>query len=36
VIAVVVVNETLKRWYNRRTQRAAALAVGTIELGTAA
>ena len=36
VIAVVVVNETLKRWYNRRTQRAAALAVGTLELGTAA
>jgi len=36
VIAVVVVNATLKRWYNRHTQRAAAVAVGTIELGTAA
>jgi simple sugar transport system permease protein len=33
VLAVVIVNEALKRWHNRRTQRVAAQAMGTLELG---
>jgi general nucleoside transport system permease protein len=36
VLAVVIVNEALKRWYNRHTQRAAAEAIGALELGAVA
>ncbi len=36
VLAVVIVNEALKRWYNRHTQRVAAEAIGALELGAAA
>ena len=35
VLAVVIVNAALKRWYDRRTQRVAAAAIGAIELETA-
>jgi len=36
VLAVVIVNAALKRWYDRRTQRVAAVAVGAIDLEAAA
>ncbi|MEP7113127.1 MAG: ABC transporter permease [Ilumatobacteraceae bacterium] len=35
VLAVVIVNEALKRWYNRHTQRTAAEATEALELGAA-
>ena len=36
VLAVVIVNEALKRWHNRHTQRAAAAAIGTLDMGAIA
>ncbi|HSB87551.1 MAG TPA: ABC transporter permease [Ilumatobacteraceae bacterium] len=36
VLAVVIVNAALKRWYDRRTQRVAAVAIGAIDLEAAA
>ena len=35
VLAVVIVNEALKRWHDRRTQHVAAVATGALELGAA-
>ena len=35
VLAVVIVNAALKRWYDRRTQRVAAAAISAIDLEAA-
>jgi ABC-type uncharacterized transport system permease subunit len=36
VLAVVIVNEALKRWHDRHTQHAAAAAIGALDIGAVA
>ncbi len=36
VLTVVIVNEALKRWHNRRTQQASAAMINAIEMEVAA